>query len=417
VAATNTKSRYGASFAKDDSSMRNGSMVILSSGENQGYDSRLKNYKPERSLTPPYTLAANVSLVSTISNTNPNVTVMHKAIMWDSEKHATLFLKAAAVLTCLESEPPADAFRPAYAGTEKRIFRAKDIRWNLLPQLEAPADQPVPSWDLFERYLQRPWLDHIDGWLLQNLGPSENQVNYGREFSRIYGIASAMLTLKVPQETKSKLTVELIQAGIDYYGLALAGRKWTADGGHRSGRKWPILFAGMMLDDAQLEAMAASENVLYSEDQQTYYGKSWCGQTALYQMVSHTGARLPYEEKQPSTWNPMDKRSEGYRKTNAMGWMSTALAVRLMNARELWGHDAFLDYCDRWMAMPDPYAAQRGEVARPKQEGSASDPFIEAMWRKHRASAPEGKASPKNLKWIWTDMKRGKGEWTENPRP
>jgi hypothetical protein len=37
------------------------------------------------------------------------------------------------------------------------------------------------------------------------------------------------------------------ELGIDNYGVLKAGGKWPADGGHMNGRKWPILFAGLLL--------------------------------------------------------------------------------------------------------------------------------------------------------------------------
>ena len=42
----------------------------------------------------------------------------------------------AAVLTCLAEQPPEDAFRPAYTGSEKNIYREKDVKWDLLPKIK-----------------------------------------------------------------------------------------------------------------------------------------------------------------------------------------------------------------------------------------------------------------------------------------
>jgi hypothetical protein len=60
--------------------------------------------------------------------------------------------------------------------------------------------------------------------------------------------------LDVPQKTKEKLTIEMIQRGIDLYGLAMAGGSWNVGGGHSSGRKWPILFASIMLNDSTISS-------------------------------------------------------------------------------------------------------------------------------------------------------------------
>ncbi len=406
---TAVKSIYGAVAMQDDSRMRNGSMIVLKPGPTQGYDSRLKNFDPKLSVAFPLTLEANRSLISTISNETLPVPVLHEALMWKNEKQGALALKSAAVLTCLGEPPRSDAFRPPYVGTEKPIFETKNLRWDLLPKL-APVG-PVPSWAQFERYFERPWLDHQESWLLQHTGPSENQVNYGREFSRLSSLASLMLMLDVPQAQKEKLMVGLIQWGIDLHGLAAAGRKWSADGGHWNGRKWPILFAGMMLDDPRLKSLP--ETVLFSEDQQTYYGKGAAGQNALYQIVWHTGAKSPHEEKPADQWDAGDERAEGYRMVVSGGLPGTALAVQLMKAKALWNHDAFFDYYDRWMAATDDYAARRGTNPRPQQEGKALDPFVDAMWAAYRGKAPTQEGGLTGKKWIWEN---GRGSFVANPK-
>jgi len=156
---------------------------------------------------------------------------------------------------------------------------------------------------------------------------------------------------------------------------------------------------------------ATPAEVRFQEDQQTYHGKGWCGQTALYQMVMHHGPRRPYEDRPPAQWDDMDKRSEGYRVAcTAQAWIGEALAARLMKAIPLWKHDAFFDYCDRWMRLDDPYAERRGKHPRPSQETKTYDPFVDAMWKAYRASAPEQPSAGKPRQWT------GK-EWAPNPKP
>ncbi|WP_247236161.1 hypothetical protein [Telluribacter sp. SYSU D00476] len=395
---------------KKDTFMRNGSMIVLKAGYTQGYDSRSGSFSPKDVINLPLDLSPNRSLISSISNTSLSVDHFSKDLMWDNEKQCQVVMKAAAVLTCLPAEPPADAFRPPYAGTDKPLFRTKDIRWDLLPRLQ-PAGE-VPSWEAFERYFQRPWIDHILSWSQQELVPNENQPNYGREYARLVSIASLMVMLDVPKERKEKLTIELIQRGIDLYGLAMVGGYWNEGGGHSSGRKWPILFASIMLDNPTLAQLP--ETALFHEDTQTYYGKGWFGQTALWQMITHHGRRDPYEEKHPDQWEKWDKTSESYRTCcNASAWTGTALAARYLKAIRLWNHDAHFDYIERWMREDDPYASARGNYPRPKAETTTYDPFVTAMWRAHRSQAPgqEGAGNPR--KFVWQG---NKGVWVSNPK-
>lgn len=395
---------------KKDTLMRNGSMIVLKAGQSQGYDSRSASFRQSDAIRLPLTLAPDHSLISSISNTSLPVDHFSKDLMWEKEKKCQVVMKAAAVLTCLREQPPQDAFRPPYAGTQKPLFRARDIKWDLLPRLKPVG--PVPSWQEFERYFQRPWIDHILSWSQQELVPNENQPNYGREYARLVSMASLMVLLDVPQAQKEKLTIGLIQRGIDLYGLAMNGGHWNEGGGHSSGRKWPILFASLLLNKPTLAQLP--ESAFFHEDTQTYYGKGWFGQTALYWMVQHHGKRERYEEKHPSTWEKWDKTTESYRICcNAAAWTGTALAARYLKAIRLWNHDAHFDYVDRWMREDDPYREARGNYPRPAGEADTFDPFVTAMWRAYRQQGPAQKMAGNPRMWIWQG---NTGVWVDNPR-
>lgn len=404
--------KWNDTSLKSDTTMRNGSMIVLRAGKTQGYDSRSNSFSKKSLLYLPFKLVPELSLISSISNSTLPVDHFCKDIMWENEKKSQVILKAAAVLTCLKEVPPADAFRPPYAGTEKPIFRAGQIQWNLLPKLNSPPDIEVPSWSAFERYFQRPWLDHLLSWEQQELVPNKNGPNYGREHARLVSIASLMVMLDVPKAKKEKLTIELIQRGIDLYGLALAGAYWNEGGGHSSGRKWPILFAGIMLDDITITQLP--ETAIFQEDTQTYYGKGWFGQTVLWQMIMHHGKRSPYEDKPPEQWEKWDSTSESYRLCcNAVAWTGTALAARYLKGIKLWGHDAHFDYIERWMRKDDPYEGARGNHHRPKAETTTSDAFVTDMWKAHRKNAPEQEKAGKDMMWTW---KGEKGVWVPNSK-
>ena len=104
--------------------------------------------------------------------------------MWTSEQTAYNVMKTAAVLTAsaqflhpMPLDPPTSAVRNVFTGWRICNGIGSSI-------FHCPAN--VPAWSQYERYFQRPWLDHLNGggpgqWLL----PIDNQPAYGREFARI----------------------------------------------------------------------------------------------------------------------------------------------------------------------------------------------------------------------------------------
>ncbi len=385
--------QFGDAALQRDDRMRNGSMVVLSQNSKQGYDSRVLNYDAAMSISFPHVLPANRSLVSTASLlstlNNPNFVQGHSEEAW-------AVLEKAAVLTSLSEVPPADAFRPPYGGRDKPIYRAGNLRRDLLPRLEAVSG--TPSFELFERYFERPWLDHSHTWLDSRIAPLENMPGYGREYARLTSMASLMLLLDVPIEQKETLLIRFVQLGIDLDGIRKNGGTWPGEGGIWVGRKWPIVFAGIMLNEPGILPDIRNTVTRFSEDQQTYFGQGWNGATALFQLGVHHGIAPPYEEKDPATWTDQDSRSERYRYCcTSSSWIGTALAARYFGAMALWGHDAFFAYSDRWM----------------EEEGVTWDSFVTAMWNRHRAGAPVQAQAPVNLKWVWD----GGGAWEDNPAP
>ena len=61
--------------------------------------------------------------------------------------------------------------------------------------------------------------------------------------------------LNYTNEQKAPIVIRLIQIGIDIYGAAINAAApaneiiWTHGGGHNGGRKMPMLFAGVLLNN------------------------------------------------------------------------------------------------------------------------------------------------------------------------
>jgi hypothetical protein len=447
---TSVMAGYGAAGLRDDKSYRNGSMVLTGIGKGnpfakQGYDSRGLNFDPKVSIPFPYLFGTNRSLISTISseayvNGELATPSMVGTYFPDGVNKATTHqtLVTAAILTCLDKAPPADAFRPAYMGVDKTIYETKDIQWQKLPAL-APVPA-TPDWDKMANLYQRPWLDHVGDWTAFFVSPGQNGHTYGGVVSRMNVFASLMLMLDVPREKKEKLMIGFLQYGIDLHGLAANGRQWFSDGGIWMGRKWPILFASLMLDKPELRVFPpvdASKPVLYGmfkmdpgsegptpttffqEDLTTYYGK---GGQALWRVNLHTYARPPYQEKPYAEWTADDKFQNHYYWTPAV-WPGFALSALYLKQKANWNHDAYFDFVDSFMKPGQTKI--NSETGKPEIARKGTDTFILQMWDAYRAGAPEQPGGKDNLMWQWTEVPPaadGKvvhptsGHWIQNPK-
>jgi len=358
----------------------------------------------------PLVLTGNSSLVSTISNLAPGTTgkITHVS-----------YVKTAAILTSLTSSPPAGSFRPGMCGRIKPLYNEAKLNKSLLKKLPVPSGQKISATTLttYARYLQMPFLDHITGWTGRFLHPSDSGLN-NYYFPQIFADAALMLHLDFTDEEKKALLINYVQLGIDFYSFINSGaRGWTPEGGFGSGRKWPIIFAGLMLgDDSMKNVGQVSGDYLYSdghgpgnypanyksftEDGQTFYvsqsdvditnGIKWDPDKRSAPNYPYSEAMLGMPEwgiryatdqnKSDSSWNAM------YRTIGTAGpaWAGFSLAARLMEAKGLWNHNAFFDYVDRYMAIstgkPDPFGfSVYGDKVSGKPQG-----FVGAMWEKYR---------------------------------
>ena len=362
-----------------------------------GYDGRITNYFRATLNEPlPIQLAPGDSLISTVS-----VEVMGNIPnMLRTSDRSQLPLRTAAVLTCLAAQAPSDAFRPSYGDRTGRIYLARNLRRDLLPRLARVPH--VPTLATYERVFERPWTD--TAWY-GFCSPMENMPVYGREVSRGVGMATLLLCSDFATAEKERLLVRFVQVGIDLMGLVRAGHAgWYAHGGHHSGRKWPILFAGIVLGDPEMQRPETYyPQVRFQEDMQTIHGPGWTGATALY--AGHYGSQGhpsnpdwgPYEHLQPPDWP--GTIGENYRRCcTSIAWIGEALAARILHAEELWNHDAFFDYCDRWMTEDDTEFARIAAAAHPGSESwytadwarqrQCWDAFVEEMWAAYRTNLP-----------------------------
>jgi len=364
---------------------RHGSVVNPPAGKRQGYDDRLNGFEESLQAKFPLALKPGQSLVSTASLEK----VGDKTPDTVPGQYARGPLRTAAVLTCVSEPPPADAFRPAYVGEWHAAFTAGQLRRDLLPRLK-PAGT-LPGLKLYERYLERIWLDHLFEWPNRAMHPLENMPDYGREITNIVSTVSLFLLLEDSKNERETLLLRFVQLGIDYYGVTQSDPDlWRANGGHNSGRKMPILFAGVLLEHDGMKHVKAT----FAEDQQTYFGAGYRGQKALWRI--DPGEDRKHEHLPPEKWaGPPFKgdndgwKSEAYRMLNGPTWVGQALAARLLGARGYWNHEPFFDYVDRWVRGAADDSVDKKTMKPTGYNAFPGGGFVQAMWQAYREKADE----------------------------
>jgi hypothetical protein len=402
----------------------NGSVLNLPTANGKsGFDSRLNDGTDEswwfdatlRSY-PPITLKPGDSLVSSIS-----LAQIHSVpeVMRSSDMSASP-VATTSVLTVLAAAPSSDGFRPSYCDRSQTIYHANALQRNLLRSLAPPNPSQTPTLAQFETWYRQPWID-TNAFLFD--APALYMPSYGQHIAFADSYATLLLMLNFPADQKINLTNYFVQYGIDLYGCVQTGYGWPAFGGHRSGRKLPIVFAGILLNNDGMKNVSTNFPNQFGEDMQALYinklppagtyQQAWQGATVIY--GGHYGVTTdgtpvsaglygPYEQLQPSAWpliSPTEQLGEAYRRCcTSVSWVGEALTIHILHAETTWNQQAFLDYVDRWMTEDDTQAvaeikAQSGfdysaNWERQKQtqywlQGEFPQySFIDDMWKAYR---------------------------------
>jgi hypothetical protein len=194
--------------------------------------------------------------------------------------------------------------------------------------------------------------------------------SYGREMATEINDAALVTLLNVPN--KDIVVLRLVQLGIDFNGIADAGGGWSADGGHGSGRKWPIIFAGYMLNDAHMLSIG-DRSTTFGEDCQTFY----VSQADVNRGVGYSQADIGMPEWgiRHCYWPEQDNPdwSAPYRECcTANAWVGAILSAHILGLTDEWNHQVLFDYQDRFMATEPP-----GDFR-------SWSPFAGTMWDTYR---------------------------------
>ena len=408
--ATSTPYLHGSVVHLPTTNGKSGFDSRLNDGADQSwwFDASFRSY-------PPISLKVGDALVSARSLATPHTVpeVMRSVDMNISP------VASYSVLTVVGAPAAADSFRPSYCDRGQTMYRASTLQRSLLPTLAPPNPSKTPTLAQFEGWFRRPWID-TNAFLFD--APAEYMPSYGAQVAAAVGFAALTLMLDQPAADKVNLTNYLVQYGIDLFGCVKAGYGWPGFGGHRSGRKLPVLFAGILLGADAMKNVSTTYPDKFGEDMQTVYvdkipggyTRAWQGATVIY--GGHYGVHAdgtpmstdplyaPYEQLPPAQWPQTSSGSqlgESYRRCcTSLVWVGEALAFRILKAEGVWNYPAFFDYVDRWMTEDDTqavadiksqsgfdYSADWERQRQTKgyyQGGFPQYSFIDDMWAKYR---------------------------------
>ena len=390
---------------------------IQRAGE-QGLDSRLTGFSASRVPSLPRRFSADTSIIKGVSSAGGCA----------SGPDHNSCLTTAAVLTVLGAIPPANSFRPPFYGAAKPLFNVSHLQTDLLPSLAPVVGAPTLS--RVERRYQRVQVDYIGDWTGRYMHPSENYVwqdgqadvsEYGSEIASDSNQAALRLLLNDPIQAKLPAIINVVQAGIDIYGMHSGGVEWEPNGGHALGRKILAVYAAVLLDDQTMQdEISTAQYATYGDDGHVYYSTN--RQTidaltagafgpALYGKPCVKGA---YEQNQADDTGSRDCRDPigmidgGFEPGGSyqeccvsQPIKGMSLAARLLpGGRTVWNYQATHDYADRWVhfgawTQPDNWnyldrTPSRNHSARhgtSRDSGDYGSSFVDNMWSTYRSVA------------------------------
>jgi len=313
------------------------------------------------------------------------------------------------VLTVVSTPPPDGSFRPALFSRIPRsvVHNKSGIDFSILTKLAQVEGTPTQV-QIETSLPALPWFEFDNTWLQSSFGPANNFAAsrtpvsypsassvYGREIAYKWGEVALWLNTNQHDSVKEKAIIQTIQCGLDIASFVRNGGVFASDGGHKIGRKFPMLLAGLALKDQELLTLVEDQNARYfSEDQSTFFVKSTDvgrlvagGQDAQY-LESDIG--LPdWGVKHASDPFSDDRRwaADGdnggvyYRYVTWPAMVGSVLAIHLMGKQQEWNHPAIFAYTERF-----------------KNRHGIGLGFDGQMWNKHWKPRISDLPAPKDLK-------------------
>lgn len=350
----------------------------------QAYDTRAYSFNSSLVHSLPIQINYSASIVKALSKD-----ITNSSPMCTHNINHVCYLETAAVLTVLPEIPlngGADFFRPGYFGEQKILISFDALNISLLPTVNSTENTPNAT--VLAYRFQRVQLDHLNNWIGRLIHPQDNMPDYGGDIAIDTGDAALRLMLNDSLEEKKPLLVNYVQMGIDWYSIFENGGSWPANGGHMSGRKLPISFLAIMLDNQTMkDKVSQAPYNTFQEDGMIYFSqKANSGDGAiLFGQVDNEDLywiNLMTDGATRTGKDPYDYIDTNVPGTsyqagiNSMIWKGPVIAMQLIpEISDIWNNSHFVSYVDRWVtfgawAQPDMCAPPEGTCAGGNNSGA-----------------------------------------------
>ena len=272
---------------------------------------------------------------------------------------------------------------PPYVGDDKPYYAIDDLQTHLLQSLDPVNNTPSLEW--VENRFAPVQLDHCMGELGRNIHPADYMPDYAPDMAVDHNEAALRLMLNDSIADKEQALINFVQYGIDLYHMVINGQTWPAGGGYTPGKKMPLTFAAVMLNNYEMKTWIRNNVGRFNEDYATYYGE---GDVALFGIEGgpvRTAADLYHYidgGEVPGDSYQFCCLSQPYK--------GSALVAHLIPEMiTIWNHPALFDYVDRWVTfgvwtLPDPYNRFPELHGTQPDGGYRRSRFVDAMWNAYR---------------------------------
>lgn len=331
----------------------NGTMWNPAGGATQAFDIFPGNpYTSENQpagnagLSLPWSVSTEGSIIS--SDTSEISTQFNTALMFS-------------ILTAVAVAPAVGDFAPPYIGSGSRasIANESNINYARLANHAHTGIAQIPNMATLNVGFSKDWFELDLNWTGRYLHPSYMGLStgYGRDIALQTGDACLALQLAYTNAQKRDLLINIVQLGIDIYGMIQTGGTWYADGGHNYGRLSPLIVAAGVLNHSGMKTALGS--YLFSEMHATFYVSAGEVGTQTPPRVGQNGD-LPHDYITGEIGMPewgirhyllphWDNNFwlASYRDIGGSCLPAPVIVALSMGMRGLLNHEAMFDYCAR----------------------------------------------------------------------